>query len=443
MKIFLDVTRLATRILRSSPSGIDRVEYAYAKHLIESQETICVFTAPVFSGALRRTRALDILSRVERAWRLDATPEADPNYPALRAWLDSPIDVNAARPVRIQTEKSWRSLVRDADFFPLRDIVRAATRLERWVSRKRGEPAIFFHCSHARLHKPDQFKWLESAGLRSAFFIHDAIPIDFPEFCSPGSFDRHVIRLATVSAHAALVIVNSKYSRGAVEAALNERGARVPEIEVLPLAVGAAFAKAKRAAPRPQVPYFLYVGNIEPRKNLLFLLEVWRRLVERHGARTPRLVIAGRRGWENENIVDVLERSRTLAPFLAEASDLTDAGLARLMADAAALVSPSFAEGFGLPIVESLAAGTPVVASDIAAHREVGGSYAIFADAIGGPAWLAAIEALMDDESEFRREQLAKIAAYQPFTWAAHVSKARDLIERCARRAPGIAGAAL
>ena len=80
-----------------------------------------------------------------------------------------------------------------------------------------------------------------------------------------------------------------------------------------------------------------------------------------------------------------------------------------MIADAAALVSPSFAEGFGLPIVESLAAGTPVVASDIAAHREVGGSYAIFADAISGPAWLAAIEALMDDESEFRREQLQKL----------------------------------
>jgi glycosyltransferase involved in cell wall biosynthesis len=434
MKIFLDVTRLATCVLRSSPTGIDRVEYAYAKHLTESEGTVCVFTGLGFSGALRRARVLDILSRVERAWRLGATPEADPNYSALRGWLDSPIDLNAARPARIRTANRWRSVFRDADFFPLRDFVRAETRLARWVSRYSGEPAMFFHCSHARLHKPDRFKWLKSAGLRSAFFIHDAIPIEFPEFCSRGSFDRHVNRLATVSAHAALMIVNSRDSRRAIEAALKQRGARVPDIEVIPLAVGDAFAKAKRATrARPPIPYFLYVGNIEPRKNLLFLLEVWRRLVERYGARAPRLVIAGRRRWESENIVDVLERSRSLAPFLAEASDLTDGGLARLMGDSAALVAPSFSEGFGLPVVESLAAGAPVVASDIAAHREAAEGYAVFADAIDGPAWVAAIEALMDDGSELRRERLAKIVAYQPFSWAAHVGAARDLMERYAR----------
>jgi glycosyltransferase involved in cell wall biosynthesis len=435
MKIFLDVTRLVTRIVRSSPSGIDRVEYAYAKHLLESDGTVCVFTAPIFSGALRRVRALDILSRVERAWRTDAAPEADPNYMALRAWLDSPIDLAAGRPVRFQTPRRLQSFFRDADFFPLRDIIRAETRRERWMSRNSGEPAIFFHCSHAQLHKSRMFDWLETAGLRSAFFMHDAIPIDYPEFFSPGSFDRHVRRLATVSAHAALIIVNSSYSRGAIEAALKERGARVPEIEILPLAVSDAFGKAKRAtASRPKVPYFLYVGNIEPRKNLLFLLEVWRRLVERWGERAPRLVIAGRRGWENENVVDVLERSRRLAPFLVEASDLSDAALARLMADAAALVAPSLTEGFGLPIVESLAAGTPVVASNIAAHREVGEDYAVFADTTDGPAWAAAIEALMDAGSDLRQERLAKIDGYRPLSWAAHVSAAREMMTRCAQR---------
>src|SRR5213082_1767911 len=122
MKVFLDVTRLATRVVRSSPSGIDRVEYAYAKHLLESPDTVCVFTIPVFSGALRRSRALDILSRVERAWRLDATPDDDPNYLALRSWLDSPLDLNAARPIRIQTERRWTDLFRDSDFSALRDV---------------------------------------------------------------------------------------------------------------------------------------------------------------------------------------------------------------------------------------------------------------------------------------------------------------------------------
>ena len=213
MKIYLDVTRLATRIYRGNPTGIDRVEYAYAKHLLQSPDTVCVFTAPVFSGAINRSRALDILSRVEGAWRLDASLDADQNYSALRAWLDSPIALHAERPFRVRGGNRWGALLRNADFFPVRDMLRAETRLERSVSRNGAEPAMFFHCSHAQLDKPDMFNWLKSAGMRSAFFVHDAIPIEFPEFFPAGSFEQHAVRLATVSALAGLVIVNSRDTR--------------------------------------------------------------------------------------------------------------------------------------------------------------------------------------------------------------------------------------
>ncbi|MDE3175539.1 MAG: glycosyltransferase family 4 protein [Pseudomonadota bacterium] len=431
MNIYLDITRLATRIFRSGPTGIDRVEYAYAKHMIDDPRVTCVFNAPVFFGVVRANRAKDILQRVEAAWRLDAGAPSDGVYVALREWLDRPFDAAAAKPVRFRSPKRWPSWWRDLDSFPPRDILRAETRLARRLRRHGDQPAMFFHCSHAQLDKPERFRWLKNGGVRSTFFLHDAIPVEFPEFCSPGALDRHVARLATVSDYASLAIVNSQDSRRAVATALGDRGLRAPEIEIVPLAVDEAFSAARRTPPRrPAIPYFLYVGTIEPRKNLLFLLAVWRRLVERHGAATPRLVIAGRRGWENENIVDVLERSRQLAPFLAEASDLTDAGLARLMADSAALVAPSFTEGFGLPVVECLAAGAPAIISDISAHREVGAGYAMFADAIDGPAWVAAVEALADEASEFRREALARIAGYQPLTWAAHVERARALMER-------------
>ena len=433
MKLFLDITRLATRIFLNGPTGIDRVEYAYAQHMLDDPGTVCVFTAPVFSGAIRAGRARDILRRVAHAWRLDVKAEADPVFGALRGWLDQPLDFQASRPPRFLSAKGWPARLRDADFFPLWDVIRADARLARRIDRTGAEPNMFFHCSHSQLQKSERFRWLRAAGMRSTFFVHDAIPIEFPEFCAPGALERHVGRLSTVSANATLAIVNSQDSRRAVEAALGARGLRSPEIAVVPLAVDPAFVEVGRAPPqRPKIPYFVYVGTIEPRKNLLFLLAVWRRLVERHGAKAPRLVIAGRRGWENENIVDVLERSRQLAPFLAEASDLTDAGLARLMADSAALVAPSFAEGFGLPIVECLATGAPTIVSDIAAHREVGEGFAMFADAIDGPAWVAAIEALMDDGSEFRRDRLAEIARYRPLSWSDHVASARALMERAA-----------
>ena len=141
-------------------------------------------------------------------------------------------------------------------------------------------------------------------------------------------------------------------------------------------------------------------------------------------------MIAGRRGWENENIIDVLERSRTLAPFVIEASDLTDAGLAALMANAAALLAPSFVEGFGLPIVETLATGTPVIASDIPAHREVGGDLALYADPVDGPAWILAIESLINPKRDAAVEMRAKISRYQPMSWKEHVGKSLHLINK-------------
>ena len=433
MNFFLDITRIATRIFRKGPTGIDRVEFAYAKHMIDDPGTVCVFTAPVFSGAIRAARAREILGRLEQVWRLDASPTEDQVFCRLRRWLERPHESGVQQPMRFQGGEVSRSWLGDLDAFPLRDILRASVRRERRVARRRREPTMYFHSSHAQLDKPKRFGWLKAGGVRSTFFVHDAIPVEFPEFCAPGAFDRHIRRLATVSAHASLAIVNSQDSRRAVTAAMAERKLRAPAIEVVPLAVDAAFAAAGRVgAARPQIPYFVYVGTIEPRKNLLFLLAVWRRLAERWAEKTPRLVIAGRRGWENENIVDLLDRSRQLAPFVAEASDLTDAGLARLMADSAGLVAPSFAEGFGLPVVESLAAGAPAIVSDIAAHREAGGDYAVYADTIDGPAWIGAIEALLDERSDFRRERLAKIAGFRPLAWAEHVERARELMARAA-----------
>ena len=136
MKLFLDITRLATRIFRSGPTGIDRVEYAYAHHLIDDPATICVFTAPVFSGAIRSARARDILTRVERAWRLDASAEDDASI--LRCADGS---TGRSTPRRcgqraLQVGKPGSERLRDADFLPVRDILRAETRRERRVAAK-------------------------------------------------------------------------------------------------------------------------------------------------------------------------------------------------------------------------------------------------------------------------------------------------------------------
>ena len=139
-------------------------------------------------------------------------------------------------------------------------------------------------------------------------------------------------------------------------------------------------------------PYFVHVGTLEGRKNLAFLLSVWRRLDERMGAAAPRLALVGRHGWENEAVLDHLHRSPNLQGLVHQVSELPDAGLARLLAGARALVAPSSVEGFDLPVAEALSLGVPVIASDIAVHRELA-PRARLIDPLDGPGWLEAIEA--------------------------------------------------
>ena len=103
-------------------------------------------------------------------------------------------------------------------------------------------------------------------------------------------------------------------------------------------------------------PYFVYVSTIEARKNHLLLLNLWRRLGGEFGDRAPLLVLVGQRGWETENVVDMLERCPALRGLVIEHNTLPDAAMVPLLKGARAVLLPSFAEGFGFPVVEATAA---------------------------------------------------------------------------------------
>ena len=437
MRLFLDITRIATRILRSSPTGIDRVEYAYATEILgdaRGSDVVGVVTTPFFTGGLRRSLVADLMQRVARSWGLQKLPAEDAVYQQAKFWLSSPLNLIARESVKFQGATTL-DLIRKEMTFPVTDLLRAKLRLKRWMGRTRKtHNHVYLHVSHTQLDQKSRFQWLGDNAVAATFFIHDTIPIDCPEYCSPGSYERHVERLRTVSEAGSLVIVNSAFTARSLHGNLSLLNMRIPEIEVNPLGIDQVFlARDALDAAQASIPYFVCVGTIEPRKNLSFLLLVWRRLVERLGTSAPRLVFIGRRGWENENVVDILDRSRFLAPYLAEISDLTDAGLASLIAGAQALVAPSLVEGFGLPVVESMAVGTPVLASDILAHREVGGDFIDYLDPIDGLGWVDAIEAFSAPGSAVRAARVERLAAYRPVEWRQHVGTTMALMARLAK----------
>ena len=151
------------------------------------------------------------------------------------------------------------------------------------------------------------------------------------------------------------------------------------------LPVAPVFVNGPPADPRlAGGAYFVVCGTIEPRKNHMTLLDVWRDLAERLGPATPKLILVGKRGWHNENVLDLLERCAALRPHVIEASGLSTPALRSLLAGARAALAPSFGEGFGLPVAEAAACGAPVIASDIETFREIAADSLDYVDPLDG-----------------------------------------------------------
>ncbi len=162
------------------------------------------------------------------------------------------------------------------------------------------------------------------------------------------------------------------------------REAYSPDVPVVAVPHGVDPAWSQPQPPPAGLPseYVLFVGTLEPRKDLPTLLAAHRLLPD-----APPLVLVGPPGWGER--VDV---SGCLTPGY-----LDDAALRSVVARASALVLPSRDEGFGLPVLEALAAGTPVLASDLPVLREVGGEHARYA-AVGDPeAFADALRRLLED----------------------------------------------
>jgi glycosyltransferase involved in cell wall biosynthesis len=183
-------------------------------------------------------------------------------------------------------------------------------------------------------------------------------------------------------------------------------------------------------------PFFIYVSTIEARKNHLLLLNLWRRLAGELGDQAPLLVLIGQRGWETENVVDMLERCPGLRGIVLERNNLPDAEMVGLIKHASALLLPSFAEGFGFPLIEAFELGTPAICSDIPALRETGGDVAEFIDPLDGPGWRTAVLDYAAPNSPRRAAQLARLAHWQPPRWDQHFAAVdRFLAEAAARPA--------
>ena len=374
-RLILDVTRLLRRVGHATPTGIDRVELAYARALLALPGARFEAVLPGLGRmAYARSALASLVAQLERSWMDGLAP--GPGFVA----------------------KTWAGLR---------------------VLPRSDAGAVRLIVSHQHLDRLDASA--ARCGERLCVYLHDAIPAQFPEYARRGGAERHRRRLRNTARFADAILVNSQATARAVAPYLVEAG-RQPPLLVAPLGIEPLRA-ARPDAVAEHSPYFLCVGTIEPRKNHLLLLHVWRAMAERAPTATPRLVLAGRRGWENEQVLDLLDRCQALRGHVVEVGRVGDSALAELIAGARAVLMPSFAEGFGLPVAEALAAGVPVIASDLPALRETGGDVPDYLDPLDGPGWTAAVQDYAGADSPLRAAQLARMAGWTAPSWDAHFAQ--------------------
>ena len=225
----------------------------------------------------------------------------------------------------------------------------------------------------------------------SIVVVHDLFPLTHPRFTSRAKRARFRVLLPRVCARASAIVCVSAATR----AALEEHVAAARGTTVV---IGEGPTALPPAEPaRAERPYLLYVGELYRRKNLITLLAALRELPELD------LVLAGRARAETSAALERQVRDWGLAGRVRHEGFVGGARLAALQAGALAVVLPSLAEGFGRPLLDAMAAGTPALASDIPALRELAGGAALLVpEPLDPGAWRAAIERLRGD-AELRR----------------------------------------
>lgn len=256
--------------------------------------------------------------------------------------------------------------------------------------------------------------------LESIYLIYDLIPIEFPEYMwNNNIFENHLKILLGIIENNAQMIAISYSVKKQIEDVLNSLGLNSLPIAVIECGVSDNFIKNKIINFDEKLieNEISIVCTIEPRKNHAIILNAYRMLLVREVSNLPKLNIIGRRGWANEDTFRMLDNSPALKANISEYNNLNDGDVIKLIKKSKATFFPSFAEGWGLPIVESLSLGVPVVCSDIDVHLECSQGLAKFISPIDGEKWASEIIKISQEKINESHVKYKETQKFSPITW--------------------------
>ena len=270
--------------------------------------------------------------------------------------------------------------------------------------------------------------------------VHDLIPFTHPEFCEAWLIRHFTARVPQSIRRADAIIAVSRYTADTMSQVL---GVERERVYIVPNGIHEQFRHVAGGGDPLETarrfgidgPYVLFVGTHEPRKNLPRLLRAYGAM-KSAVRRRHRLVLAGKGAWDEAAIAaaiaEVPADSRVIQLGHVAAADLPG-----LYYGASAFCFPSLVEGFGIPPLEAMASGCPVLAADIPALREVLGDAAMFADPLSVDALRDGLERVLEDADlqSTLRERGARRAA--DFSWERTARETVSVFERIAGRGRG------
>lgn len=381
--IVLDITTLFFKIWSyKNLTGVERVTLAYLKYY-HKYRCVLLINAGVIKFFIRPSATLTILQYVL-------------NYNMHRSRI------------------TW-----------LRFVIHILTNIRIKLNVKNG---IFLNVgSQAKMISKE---FLSKHHLTAFFMIHDLLPIEFSEYSNAGFAPIFKRNIEAILVNADAIILNSKDTQDKLLTYARQTNLNLPKNRVALLGFGLEerFLCNKAEPICKENNYFVVIGSIVPRKNHIMLLNIWRRLVQQGIRDIPKLIIIGGRGWRCSNVTDMLDDCTTIKDHVFELNNCKDAELQTYLKGARALLFPSFAEGYGLPLVEALQLTTPVIASDISVFHEIGGDIPEYIDPLDAISWMNMILEYAKPNSLMRAKQMERMHGYKAPTWEEHFKIADELL---------------